>query len=66
MDYRELNHATVKGKYLIPVIEEKLDELGNASIFSIIDLRSRHWQGRMDEDDIHKMTFKTREGHYKF
>jgi hypothetical protein len=40
VDYRELNKLTVKKKYPLPRIDDLLDQLGIAKVFSKIDLRS--------------------------
>lgn len=37
VNYRKLNDITIKNKYPIPVVEDLLDELNGANLFSKID-----------------------------
>ena len=52
IDLRKLNARTVKDAYSLPRIEDTLDSLNGACIFTSLDLKSRYWQVELDEESI--------------
>ena len=66
VDYRRLNSLTRRDMFPLPRIDECLDAIGGATLFSTLDLASGYHQVAMDDDDMHKTAFTCPYGLYEF
>ncbi|GBM46022.1 Retrovirus-related Pol polyprotein from transposon 412 [Araneus ventricosus] len=66
VDYRRLNKIAKKDVYSLPRIDDSLDCLAGAKIFSMMDLKSGYWQIEVDDKDREKTAFVTSDGLYEF
>ena len=66
INYQSLNNLTIKNWYLLPLICESLDRLGQAKRFTQLDLTSAYHRMRIKEGDEWKTAFRTRYGHFEY
>jgi Reverse transcriptase (RNA-dependent DNA polymerase) len=66
VDYRKLNALTTKDTYPLPRMDDYLDSLGEAMIFSTLDCNSGYWQVPIPEEDRDKTAFVTHCGLHRF
>jgi len=58
VDYRKLNAMTIKNRFPLPIVEEILDELSGAKLFTKLDMKSGYHQIRMCPADEYKTALK--------
>ena len=66
IDYRALNKQTIKDRYPLPRIDLLLDRLGQARVFSKLDLAQGYHQIAMAKDSVEKTAFCTNLGQWEY
>jgi transposase InsO family protein len=66
VDYRALNSVTVKDRYPLPLIDNLLERLQTAKVYTALDLKGAYNLVRIKKGDEWKTAFRTRYGHYEY
>ena len=66
VDFRLLNRHVIRDAYPLPRIEESMDALKGARVFSTMDLQSAYYQVEVAEEDKEKTAFCTPVGLFEF
>ena len=66
VDYRGLNAVTLKNRYPIPLVNEIMDHLSGAMIFTQLDLQDAYHWIQIQKGDKYKTAFHTCYGHFEY
>ena len=65
-DYRQPSEVTVPDVYLLPRMDDCIDFLGDAEVFSTLACTSGYWQIPVADEDRDKTTFVCHEEAYRY
>ncbi len=66
LDYRELTCVSHADRWLLPRVDQILEDMRGSSVSPTIDLFQRYWQRKMDETCEEKAAFICRYGKFIF
>ena len=66
VDYKAVNNITKGDAYPLPRIDDMLESLNGAFIFTSLDLAGEFWQVEMNKEDKEKTAFISHNGLYEF
>lgn len=66
VDYLRLNAVSVKDTYPLQRMDECIDSLGNATVFTTLDANWGYWQIPVQQEDRDKTAFVCHSGLYRF
>lgn len=66
VDYRLLNCKMVKDEFPLPVMEDLIDKLVNAKVYSVLDLKNGFFHLKVSEESIQYTSFVSHHGQFEF
>lgn len=66
VDYRKINTVIVKDRYPMPLVEDQLDALQGARVYSTLDLRNGFFHVPISEESRKYTSFIVPDGQYEF
>ncbi|XP_058128511.1 uncharacterized protein LOC131292791 [Anopheles ziemanni] len=66
VDYREVNKLIVRDSYPMPNVEEQIDQLADARVYSVLDLKNSYFHVKVEEKSRQYTSFVTSDGQYEF
>ncbi|GFT09759.1 retrovirus-related Pol polyprotein from transposon 17.6 [Trichonephila clavipes] len=66
VDYRRLNRKLVKDRFPLPLIEDVLDRLQGAKVYTTLDLKNGFFHVDVNEDCKHLTSFVVLDGQFEF
>jgi hypothetical protein len=66
IDYHALNKIMINNNYLLPHIDNMLDQFNGSKYFSRIDFKFKTYQIRITNEDVEKTTMRTKYGSCEF
>lgn len=66
IDYRDINKKIIKDRYPMPLIEDQLDALQGAKVFTTLDLKNGFFHVPVNEESQKYLSFVTHGGQYTF
>jgi hypothetical protein len=66
IDYHALNKITIKNNYLMPCIDNVLNQFNGVKYFNQIDFKSKYYQIHIANEDVEKTTIRIKYGSYEF
>lgn len=66
IDYRRLNSKIIRDRFPMPIIEDEIDKLTGARVFTVLDLRNGFFHVPVNAESVKYTSFVTYDGQYEF